>query len=334
MKRGTPDHPKLRGLARMLGLETWGAVGILESLWHFTARFAPRGDIGRYSDEDIALGIDYRGRVDELMCALTQLRWIDACAVNRYVVHDWAEHADESVKKLILRNGWEFAKVETRRNKVSTRRKKVCLPEPEPEPKPEPYTSLPGFVDFWSVYPKKQNKQDALVEWKKLDPDDALATRIVADVRRRCGTDEWQKENGKYVPHPRTYLRKRRWEDEDDADSAARLLAPRPNPNQLSRELREREWREDARRAERSRGEDLRERGAQDAPNRETGGGDPVAQVPWTGVGGPDNEGPRGEPADLDRTGGSIAGLSPLSRVGIVQSLLHRRQAGGGRDQG
>lgn len=70
------------------------------------------------------------------------------------------------------------------------------------------------FDEFWSAYPKKQAKQDAAKAWKKVSPDDALADRILAalDVRKR--SQDWQKENGKYIPLPATWLNGRRWEDE------------------------------------------------------------------------------------------------------------------------
>ena len=54
VKRGTLEHPKLRALAKALEIPRPYAVGILESLWHLTARYAPQGDIGRFSDEEIA----------------------------------------------------------------------------------------------------------------------------------------------------------------------------------------------------------------------------------------------------------------------------------------
>ena len=59
MKRGTPEHPKVKDLARLLA-QRWQerftgtlakhialtmAVGILERLIHFTARFAPRATL-------------------------------------------------------------------------------------------------------------------------------------------------------------------------------------------------------------------------------------------------------------------------------------------------
>ena len=61
MKRGTPDHPKTKRLAEMLGLARWEVVGLLESLWHYTASYSRRGNIGRWSDEEIASAIRHPG---------------------------------------------------------------------------------------------------------------------------------------------------------------------------------------------------------------------------------------------------------------------------------
>ena len=72
MKAGTTQKLKFRKLARRLCLNGWGAMGILESLWHATASNAPEGDIGRYSNEDIATLIDWDGDADELIDALAE----------------------------------------------------------------------------------------------------------------------------------------------------------------------------------------------------------------------------------------------------------------------
>ena len=61
MKREAIAHTKMKRLCRRMDLPLWQAMGLLEAIWHLAARETPRGDIGRLSDEDIALGIDYRG---------------------------------------------------------------------------------------------------------------------------------------------------------------------------------------------------------------------------------------------------------------------------------
>jgi hypothetical protein len=71
-----------------------------------------------------------------------------------------------------------------------------------------------SFGVFWSDWPKKVARGDALKAWNKLAPSVELAAIILADVARRKQSPDWHKENGKYIPHPATYLNGRRWEDE------------------------------------------------------------------------------------------------------------------------
>lgn len=99
MKRGTPFHPKTLDLAGRLGVERWGAVGVLESLWHFAGQYARRGDVGRHSDQSIAAGIGWTGDATQLVEALIGAGWLDRCECHRLRVHDWEQHADQAVHK-------------------------------------------------------------------------------------------------------------------------------------------------------------------------------------------------------------------------------------------
>ncbi len=99
MKRGTPSHPKTLELAAALDLPQWGAVGILESLWHFAAQYARRGDVGRRSDAAIAKGMDWREDPERLITALVKTGFLDPCHCHRLRVHDWPEHADQTVRR-------------------------------------------------------------------------------------------------------------------------------------------------------------------------------------------------------------------------------------------
>ena len=110
MKREAFDHPKIRRLARLLDEPLYAARGIVESLWHVTAKFAPRGNIGRLEDEDIADQIDWRKDPAALMESLVKAKLVDACETHRYVIHDWADHADNGVKARLRRMGDDFAR--------------------------------------------------------------------------------------------------------------------------------------------------------------------------------------------------------------------------------
>jgi hypothetical protein len=108
MKREAVGHTKMKRLCRRLDIPTYQGVGLLESLWHLTAREAPRGDIGKLSDEDIALGIDYRGDETHLIECLVQSGWIDRSDQFRLLVHDWDEHADDAVNLKLARSNEFF----------------------------------------------------------------------------------------------------------------------------------------------------------------------------------------------------------------------------------
>ncbi len=148
MKRGTPRHPKIAHLRQLLKVGLAAAVGYLELLWHFTAEFAPKGDVGRFSDERIEGAMDWHGKSGRLVAALTESGWLDHHSECRLCVHDWAHHADEAVKKRLSRLGLKFVEVGARvtehcpdidrEQAKASRQNPVMSRPPEPVPEPEP----------------------------------------------------------------------------------------------------------------------------------------------------------------------------------------------------
>lgn len=69
-----------------------------------------------------------------------------------------------------------------------------------------------AFPSFWAAYPKKLAKPAAEKAFNAVKAGNLLAN-ILADVESRKVTDDWQKDGGKYIPNPATYLNQRRWED-------------------------------------------------------------------------------------------------------------------------
>lgn len=109
MKRGTIEHPKTAELAAALGVPLLMAVGVLESLWHWTTKYAPRGDVGRYSNAAIAMGIHWHDGPDRVIDALVETRWMDKSDTCRLIVHDWADHADKYTQEALADSGRDFA---------------------------------------------------------------------------------------------------------------------------------------------------------------------------------------------------------------------------------
>jgi len=99
MKRGTVFHPKFQRLQARLSIPAYAAAGILEMLWQMAGMFARRGDIGRFSNSEIAAWLGWQGDPDELIEALVDAGWLDRCETHRLVIHDWQDHADAGVRR-------------------------------------------------------------------------------------------------------------------------------------------------------------------------------------------------------------------------------------------
>ena len=90
------------------------------------------------------------------------------------------------------------------------------------------------FNKFWEAYPKKVKKSVALKKWKTLKPSEKLFKDIMRALKIQKETYDWQKENGRFIPHPTTWLNQRRWEDITEAEKKevqeVRYILPTPKP--------------------------------------------------------------------------------------------------------
>ena len=87
-----PDHPKVLRAAKMLRLDSDALVGKLLRLW--TWALSNRED-GILSDLDAGVLhriMNYGGKADKLLAALTEVRLLDALPEGGYAIHDWDEH--------------------------------------------------------------------------------------------------------------------------------------------------------------------------------------------------------------------------------------------------
>jgi hypothetical protein len=106
--RAVPDHPKFAELQARLSLPKYAALGLLESIWHFTGRYAPQGNIGKYSDQAIESWLGWNGEPGTVIPALTGAGWIDENADYRLITHDWHRHADNATRLALKRNQTTF----------------------------------------------------------------------------------------------------------------------------------------------------------------------------------------------------------------------------------
>lgn len=77
-------------------------------------------------------------------------------------------------------------------------------------------TAEARFERLWAVYPRKVGKGAALVEFRRVDADDALTDVMIAKVEEQKQSSQWRKDGGQFVPHPRTWIHQKRWLDSPD----------------------------------------------------------------------------------------------------------------------
>lgn len=110
--RITTELVKFKNLIKDLDIPIYRGIGLLEAIWHFTAKNAIQGDIGRHTNQEIAEWIGWEGDADKMIDALTKRRWLDTHSVHRLIVHDWHEHADKSTKTILKNRKLSFVEAE------------------------------------------------------------------------------------------------------------------------------------------------------------------------------------------------------------------------------
>jgi transcriptional regulator of heat shock response len=87
-------------------------------------------------------------------------------------------------------------------------------PETETETETEQSESCDSlFGRFYESYPKKVGKPAALKAFKKCKPDGSLLQTMLDAIEQQSQSEQWQKNNGQYIPNPATWLNQERWND-------------------------------------------------------------------------------------------------------------------------
>jgi len=87
------------------------------------------------------------------------------------------------------------------------------------------YNYSNDFDIFWEAYPRKVGKMNALKSWKRLKPSLTLRDMIMMALEFHKKQEGWNKDNGKFIPHPATWLNQHRWDDEIKLDPSQRKIS-------------------------------------------------------------------------------------------------------------
>lgn len=84
----------------------------------------------------------------------------------------------------------------------------------EEKAKEEGQSAEERFSAFWESYPRKIEKKRAAIVWKQKNCGNGKFNAIMAKLEEYKRSDQWQRDNGRYIPHPATWLNGERWNDE------------------------------------------------------------------------------------------------------------------------
>lgn len=223
-----PDHWKVQMLSGLLGDDHAAAVYLIRLWGHCQNRKKDRFD--NLPAMALRAICKYQGNADQLEAAMIECGFIERDG-SALVVVGWAEHnanlcaAWENGKKGGRpKNPDENPRDNPSDNPSDNPRDTGRTPDKEdkedkedknkPRARASQSATADRFEEFWSAYPKKVKRKDAVAKWKSRRLD-GKADEIIADVERRKRQDaRWLRG---FAPDPTTYINGSRWEDEIEA---------------------------------------------------------------------------------------------------------------------
>lgn len=227
-------HPKVLQLASMMGWSLDETLGKLHRFWWWCLEYAPTGDLRQVDPIVIAGGIGLTGDVaHKFMPSMLNAHLICSCARSKkpFRVHDWIEYAGRYLRDTKFKRTpekWtqvmELYAIACQPTVSRHVRSKTTFPvDMSAVPNQptnltnltnQPTTCASGFEIFWNAYPRKKSKGRAEKAWGTMKPNEQLQARILDALKQAKTSVDWTKEDGRYIPHPATWLNAKGWEDE------------------------------------------------------------------------------------------------------------------------
>lgn len=70
------------------------------------------------------------------------------------------------------------------------------------------------FQEFWASYPRKKDKKKAEALFARIPDIDNEFPKIMEGLERDKQSQQWNENDGKFIPYPSTWLNRERWKDE------------------------------------------------------------------------------------------------------------------------
>lgn len=169
----------------------------------FTAllQYGKTGELAELSGNEKFLFPMFKGRIDRFYKS-----YQETCERNR-----------NNIKKRYTKSTTVYGGSERTRSLPSEEEeesKTESKSESKSKAKSNPNTSRASAFDaFWSAYPRKSGKEAARKSFERAIAKTDIGTMLSAiEVQKQ--SEQWTKDNGRFIPNPATWLNQGRWEDE------------------------------------------------------------------------------------------------------------------------
>ncbi len=75
---------------------------------------------------------------------------------------------------------------------------------------------MDGFDSFWSAYPRKRKRLDALKAYEQARREGVTLETMLNALSWQRGQAQWTKDGGQFIPYPASWLRAGSYDDEPD----------------------------------------------------------------------------------------------------------------------
>jgi hypothetical protein len=214
-------HPKIVRILSATKADKFRVIGGLHAVWSVFDAHSVDGVLFGYTPDTLDHVIGWEGFAK----AMISVGWLVYDGSETLTLPEFGEHNGQSAKRRAedqkrKRNGRkEDNSQEVVRNESGhIADKKRTREEKRREDKETPSGEL--FDEFWSAYPRKDSKADALKAFGKLKVSADFLPTILAGLERAKSSDQWTRDGGQYIPYAATWLNGKRWEDggADDLD--------------------------------------------------------------------------------------------------------------------
>jgi hypothetical protein len=204
-------HPKVVRISSALKADTLRTVGGLMSAWCLFDAHSIDGNMDGYTPQDLDNHLRWPGFSAQIIAVGWLIETDSGLVMPRFDSHNGQSakrRSQDSDRKKAVRKT-SASEADKKRTREEKRRE---------EKKIEKGCFFESFWKEWPSGPRKQSKGKCLDVWKKINADQSSGL-ILAHLEVVKTSDDWLKDNGRFVPAPMVYLNQRRWEGFEITDS-------------------------------------------------------------------------------------------------------------------